>query len=252
MFEAALWGTVQGLTEFLPISSSGHLVLVPALLDVDGPDLATSAVLHLGTLAAVLVYFRSDVWEVLRLTPAGKRLLLLLLIGSVPAVAAALIFRDQVDAINENPGAVSVAMIITGVVMIGTRWLPAGKRGITDVAKADAALIGIAQAFALIPGVSRSGSTITGALTRGLGRDAAARFSFLLGIPVIAGGGLLSLLDLAESGDDVGAELLVGVIVAALVGYLAIAVLLKILRAAGLVPFGIYCVAVGAFALVVI
>jgi undecaprenyl-diphosphatase len=113
-------------------------------------------------------------------------------------------------------------------------------------------LIGIAQAFALIPGVSRSGSTITGALTRGLDRDAAARFSFLLGIPVIAGGGLLSLLDLAESGDDVGAELLIGVIVAALVGYLAIAVLLKILRAAGLVPFGIYCVAFGAFALVII
>jgi undecaprenyl-diphosphatase len=252
MFEAALWGTVQGLTEFLPISSSGHLVLVPALLEVDGPDLATSAVLHLGTLAAVLVYFRGDVWEVLRFTPTGRRLLMLLMIGSVPAIAAALIFRDQVDAINETPSAVAIAMIITGIVMFGTRWLPTGEGEMEDISKLDATLIGAAQAFALIPGVSRSGSTITGALTRGLDRDAAARFSFLLGIPVIAGGGLLSLLDLSESGEDVGAQLLVGVVVAALVGYLAIAVLLKVLRVAGLVPFGIYCVAFGTFALLLV
>jgi undecaprenyl-diphosphatase len=252
MFEAALWGTVQGLTEFLPISSSGHLVLVPALLDVEGPDLSTSAVLHLGTLAAVLIYFRSDVWEVLRFTEAGKRLLLLLLIGSVPAFVLAVVFLDQVDAINENPSAVAIAMIVTGIVMIGTHWLPSGHRELENVTRRDAILIGIAQGFALIPGVSRSGSTITGALTRGLGRDPAARFSFLLGIPVIAGGGLKSLLDLNESGDGAGTELFVGVVVAGLVGYLAIAVLLKILRAAGLVPFGIYCVAFGSFAFLVI
>jgi undecaprenyl-diphosphatase len=252
MFHAALWGAVQGLTEFLPISSSGHLVLVPALLEVEGPNLATSAVLHLGTLAAVLIYFRSDVWDMLRFTPSGRRVLLLLAIGSLPAVTAALVLRDQVDAINDNPSAVAVAMTVTGVVMIGTRWLPTGDRSLEAVSRLDAVLIGIAQAFALIPGVSRSGSTITGALTRGLSRDAAARFSFLLGIPVIAGGGLLSLLDLSESGDGVGAELLVGVLVAALVGYLAIALLLKIIQAAGLVPFGIYCVAFGALSLIVL
>ena len=252
MFHAALWGTVQGLTEFLPISSSGHLVLVPALLDVEGPDLATSAVLHLGTLAAVLTYFRADVWDMLRFTPSGRRVLLLLAIGTIPALVGALAFRDQVDAINENPSAVAVAMMITGVVMIGTRWLPAGERRLGATSRFDALLIGVAQAFALVPGVPRSGSTITGALTRGLGRDAAARFSFLLGIPVIAGGGLLSLLDLSEAEGGVGAELLVGVLVAAGVGYLAIALLLKIIRAAGLVPFGIYCVAFGSLSLVVL
>lgn len=252
MFHAALWGAVQGLTEFLPISSSGHLVLVPALLEVEGPNLATSAVLHLGTLAAVLIYFRTDVWDMLRFTPNGRRVLLLLAIGSIPAITAALLLRDQVDTINDNPSAVAVAMIVTGVVMIGTRWLPAGDRPLEVVSRWDAVLIGIAQAFALIPGVSRSGSTITGALTRGLSRDAAARFSFLLGIPVIAGGGLASLLDLSDSGDGVGAELLVGVLVAALVGYLAIALLLKIIQAAGLVPFGIYCVAFGAISLMVL
>ena len=248
MFEAASWGLIQGLTEFLPISSSGHLVLVPALLGRDGPDLATSAVLHLGTLAAVLVYFRAEVLDILRFTPSGRRLLLLLAIGSVPAVVAVLLFRDQVDAINDNPEAVAVAMVVTGIVMIGTRWLPSGHREVEHVSRADAVIIGLAQAFALIPGVSRSGATISGSLARGLTRDAAARFSFLLGIPVIAGGGLLSFVELAEEGGGFSSELLVGVVVAALVGYLAIGLLLRILRAAGLVPFGIYCVVFGAFA----
>ena len=218
------------------------------MFDREGPDLATSAVLHLGTLGAVLVYFRADVLQVLRFTETGRRLLVLLLIGTIPAVTGALVFRDQLDAINDDPHAVAIAMVVTGIVLILTVLLPQGSRSIENISNGGAFIIGITQALALIPGVSRSGATITGGLMRGLGRDAAARFAFLLGIPVIAGGGLLSFIDLADEGGTVGVDLLVGVAVAGLVGYLAIAILLRVLRAAGLWPFGIYCVAFGAIA----
>ena len=164
----------------------------------------------------------------------------------------ALLFRDQLDAINDDPQAVAIAMIITGVVMILTVLLPRGSRTVEHLSKTDTIIIGVAQSFALIPGVSRSGATITGGLARTRGRDAAARFAFLLGIPVILAGGLVSFVELADEGGSVDASLLVGVAVAAVVGYIAIAVLLRILRAAGLWPFGIYCVVFGAVAWLIV
>ena len=252
MFEAILWGLIQGLTEFLPISSSGHLVLVPAMLGLDPPDLATSAVLHLGTLVAVVVYFRAEVLEILRLTAKGKLLLRLLAIGSIPAVVLGLLFESRLETINDTPELVAVFMMIAGAAFVGTRWIPVGDRTTEESSNTDAFLLGLGQALALIPGVSRSGSTISAALARGFARAEAARYSFVLGIPVIAGAGLLQFVELAGEDGGVPAETLVGMVVAGLSGYAAIALLLRLIRVTGLAPFGVYCIVFGAIAIAVI
>jgi undecaprenyl-diphosphatase len=253
MFEAVLWGIIQGLTEFLPISSSGHLVLVPALFGREGPDLATSAILHVGTLAAVLVYYRHEVVEILRLTTDGRRLLRFLVAGTIPAAAAGLLLREQFDALNEQPEWVAVAMIAMGVVMILTRFVDAGNRRADDVRIRDALVMGLGQAMALIPGVSRSGATIASGMVEGFERRASANLAFLLGIPAIAGAGLINFIDLAGSDSGgISLALLVGMVVAGLVGYAAIAGLLGLIRRTGLAPFGWYCVGFGTLALLLI
>jgi undecaprenyl-diphosphatase len=253
MLESALWGLIQGLTEFLPISSSGHLVLVPALFGREGPDLATSAVLHIGTLVAVLLYFRSEVAEVLRFTAAGKRLLSFMLIGTIPAAVAGLALRDPLDRLNENPTLVALAMIGAGVVFVSTRLLPSGTRGAGDTQIRDAIVMGVGQALALIPGVSRSGMTISAGMEERFERREAASLAFLLGIPAIAGAGLINFVDLAaEGGAGLGGELLVGMLVAGVVGYAAIAALLGLIRRTGLTPFGWYCIGFGVVVLLLV
>lgn len=252
MLDAMLWGLVQGLTEFLPISSSGHLVLVPELLGRKGPDLATSAVLHLGTLVALLVYFRTDVREVAALTKYGKRLLRLLFIGTIPVVVIGFLFRPGFERLNEDPTAVAIALVATGMMLFATRWLPMRDRTLEDSSDFDAGFIGVSQALALIPGVSRSGTTIASGIGRSLDRAEAARFSFLLGIPAIAGAGLLEFVDLASEGGRLTANTWVGMAVAAVSGYVAIAVLLRLIGRLGLGPFGVYCVGFGTLALLVV
>ena len=128
MVDAALWGLIQGLTEFLPVSSSGHLVLVPEVLGREGPDLATSAVLHLGTLAAVLAYFRREAGEVLRFTASGRRLLRLLLIGTIPAALVGITLRSEFGKINDTPWAVAVALFLAGVALLLAARLQQGTR----------------------------------------------------------------------------------------------------------------------------
>ncbi len=252
MLEAAFWGLIQGLTEFLPISSSGHLVLVPALLGQDPPDLATSAMLHLGTLLAVLIYFRKEVVAVATFSPQGKQLLKLVIIGTIPAAALGLTLESQFEWLNDRPHAVAIALLLTGVVLFATRWIRRGPKLTDDVTVVDSIVMGLGQALALIPGVSRSGSTISTGLLRGLTDAEAARFSFLLGIPAIAGAGLLEGRELLDSGSGIGGEILVGVAVAAVSGYAAIAVLLRLISRTGLSPFGIYCVVAATVALIVL
>ncbi len=250
MFDAALWGLIQGLTEFLPISSSGHLVLVPELLGRPGPDLATSAVLHLGTLLAVVLYFRSDVVRMVRFRGAGRRLALLVVLGTVPAATIGLLFADAIDEAISDPRLVAGALLATGIALLAARYFGIGDKKVEDVTAPDSLTVGIAQAIALIPGVSRSGATIVAGLGRKIDRVDAARFSFLLGVPAIAGAGLLSLPDLIGAGFDT--DLLIGMAVAFVSGYLAIAVLLRLLASVGLAPFGIYCLAAGSLALVLL
>ena len=166
MSDAVLWGLIQGLTEFLPISSSGHLVLVPELLDRTVPSLATSAVLHLGTLAAVLIYFRQEVREVVTLTPEGRQLLRLLVIGTLPAAIIGLALGSQIDELDDSPTLVAVMLVVTGLVLLATRFISVGRRALEDSTNRDAILIGIGQGIALIPGLSRSGFTMTAGLAR--------------------------------------------------------------------------------------
>lgn len=250
MLAAIVWGLVQGLTEFLPISSSGHLVIVPAFLeslgmDIATPSLAVSAVLHLGTLVAVLIYFRDDVMSVLRLRrdPAGRRIALLVGIGTIPAVAGLLV-EDQIESLQENVTFVGYALIGTGIILVVGQLLAAGARRLLDGRVPDAIVVGLAQAVALIPGISRSGVTITAGNGRRFQPAEAARFSFLLGIPAIAGAGLISIPEVIEAG-GLDMEMLVGLVVAGVSGYLAIAILLAALRNVGLFPFAIYCFVVG-------
>ncbi|MCL1601569.1 MAG: undecaprenyl-diphosphate phosphatase [Actinomycetia bacterium] len=252
MLDAIFWGVIQGLTEFLPVSSSGHLVLIPALFGRPGPDLATNAMLHLGTLGAVLMYYRSDIARMAKFDKPARRLITLILIGTVPAVTLGLLFEDKVEELISEPRKVAFMLIVTGIILLATTMLRLGDKQITDVQPRDAVLIGLAQASALIPGISRSGMTISAGLVRGLERIEAARFAFLLGIPVIAGAGLLQMVDALRLGEPIPATVWVGVVVAGLTGYAAIAILLRLLTRVGLAPFGVYCVAFGAIAMYVL
>lgn len=252
VFEAILWGLVQGLTEFLPISSSGHLVLVPEFLGVDPPDLATSALLHLGTLVAVLAYYRRDLARLLhvRRDPVARHVILLLVLGTIPATVGVAV-EDQLAVFQESTTAVAIALLVTALVLVGSGFITRRARTIEEATISDALLIGAAQATALLPGISRSGMTITAGLGRGLGSEQAARFSFLLAVPAIAGGGILEGVKLADSGGIPG-DVWLGVLAAAVSGYLAIAFLIRTLVRIGLRPFAIYCFLVGTAALVLL
>jgi undecaprenyl-diphosphatase len=252
VLEAIIWGIVQGITEFLPISSDGHLVLVPAFLGISPPDLATSAVLHLGTLVAVIFYFRKELLALTRFRrdPDSRRLLILMVVGTLPA-GLALFFVDQVETLQKSVTATAIFLIVTGFVLAVASRLPKGGRRIEDARLPDAVVIGFAQLLAVLPGISRSGFTIATAKARKFDQTEAARFSFLLGIPAVTGAGLLELASLLSEG-GVPSSAWVGVAVAAVTGYGAIAFLLKMLERTGLAPYAVYCVVVGIIALIVL
>jgi undecaprenyl-diphosphatase len=249
VLNAAFWGLVQGLTEFLPVSSSGHLVLVPALLGITEPDLATSAMLHVGTLLAVIWYYREDLLGLVRepRSAHSRRIWMLLAIGTIPAAVIGLTLDGPIEILFSEPGYVAIALVITGIVLAVSTAIPVGTRTVEDARAGDAIVIGLAQALALIPGISRSGMTITAALAQGLERVEAARYAFLLGVPAIAGAGLVEGLELVDRG-GFESSLLVGMAVAAITGYLAIDGLVRLLGRAGLAPFAIYCIGFGTIA----
>ncbi len=250
VLQSIIWGLVQGLTEFLPVSSSGHLVLVPDLLHLTPPDLATTAVLHLGTLLAVLAYYRKDVVGLFRFDQQARHLWILLIIGTIPA-GLGLVFKNQVEAFQSSSTLVAIALLGTGVILLASQFIVRRAKTINDETPLGALLIGLAQALAILPGVSRSGMTITAGLGRGLEPENAARFSFLLAIPAILGGGLLEAVDLAGTG-GLTSSVWVAMAVAAVTGYFAIAFLIRILVKRGLAPFAIYCFVIGTVALLVL
>jgi undecaprenyl-diphosphatase len=246
---AALWGLIQGLTEFLPVSSSGHLVLLPALFGFDEPSLAASVMLHLGTLVAVVAYYRADLLRLLhpRRDPEARRVLMLLAVGTVPAALVGLTLDGPIETVFSEPWLVAVALMVTGVVLLFTLAVGRGVRRLAEGRWPDGVVVGLAQAFALLPGISRSGMTIAAGMGQGFQRVEAARYAFLLSIPAIAGASLLDGFDLARHGGFTW-DLLLGMGVSAVTGYLAIAGLLRILARLGLVPFAAYCLGFGAIA----
>lgn len=259
LLQALVLGIIQGATEFLPVSSSGHLVLVPWLLGWQPGDIAFHVVLHAGTLLAVVVYFWRDITALLRAVWRGlverrpfadplARTAWLLLLASLPAAIAGLLFEDLLAQAFETPRAVSAFLLVTAALLMISERLGRQDRDSRSLRVWDALWIGAAQALALLPGVSRSGATIAGGLLRGLRREEAARFSFLLSIPVILGGTVLALMDLVTtpgSGAQAG-PMAVGFLASAGVGFPAIHLLLNYVRRRPLTGFAIYCLLAGA------
>ena len=256
-FEAVILGLVQGVTEFLPISSTAHLRIVPAVAGWDDPGAAYTAVLQLGTLGAVIAFFAGDLFRMVRsaLRALGQRgahpdtdarHLLYLIIGTIPIGIAGILLRHAVEGSFRSLWVVAIALIVVALVLawVERRGHKQG-RGLEAIDLRDAVLIGCAQALALVPGVSRSGITLLAAMALGMRRDAAARFSFLLSIPAVAAAGVFELPKIMKSHDIGGMPLAVGLIVAALSGYASIAWLLKFLRTRSTMPFVIYRVMLG-------
>ena len=267
IFQAVVMGVVQGLTEFLPISSSGHLIIVPYLFGWDDPflsSLAFSVMLHAGTLAALLVYFRED-W--LRLVPAGfaalrdrsfegdpyRRLAWLIAVATIPAIIAGLLFNDILEETVRQAGLVAVMLLIGAAILwLADRWGPR-LRQLDDLTFRGSLGIGLAQALALIPGVSRSGISISAALFAGLDREGAARFSFLMATPVTALAVVYEGFKLVR-GDVSGVEvvpMVAGVVAAFVAGILAIAVLLRYVRTHSYGIFVAYRIVLAAIVIVV-
>ena len=253
-------GIVQGLTEFLPVSSTGHVRVVPALLGWEDPGAAFSAVIQLGTMAAVLIYFRRDI---LNITSAWLRGLVnrevrqsresklgwYIALGTVPVIIIGVLFAGQIETTLRSLYVVAGALLIGGVIMLVVERFARRERGIESVTRNDAIAVGVAQALALIPGVSRSGSTIVGGLLMGLDREAAARFSFLLSVPAVVLSGLYQVKDIGEGGAPAGMTVVAGLFAFAS-GYAAIAFLLRYLARHSLALFAFYRLGFGALILV--
>jgi undecaprenyl-diphosphatase len=251
MLSAIVLAVVQGLTEFWPISSSGHLILVPRFMGWADQGLAFDVALHFGTLLAVMAYFRREVLAVphaMLLQVIGRphneadaRLGWAVALATVPAGIAGLLFKDFVEAELRSPLLIAGTTAFYGVLL----WVADSRRGAVnderDLTLSKALVVGCAQALALIPGTSRSGITITASLFLGLSREAATRFSFLMSIPVILLASLLEGYDLATTTSPVAWDLLgVGVLAAALTAYFCIAVMLRVIGRIGMAPFAIY------------
>lgn len=272
-WKAVVLGVVQGATEFLPISSSAHLVLVPWLLGWQDPGLTFDVALHIGTVVAVLLYFWRDLLAVAGALIGGiargkplaepeGRLGVLIILGSIPAAIVGVLLDKAIEGYFHAENATTPALVIIALALMGMGFLLAVAervashvRPLDKLTFRDAAIIGAAQCFALIPGVSRSGSTITAGLFVGLRRDAAARFSFLLSLPVTGGAALKKVYDLFKDGGLAADERLpfaIGIVTAGIVGFACIAFLLRYLQRSSTLVFTVYRVALGILILLLV
>jgi len=259
-FQALVLGLLQGLGEFLPISSSAHLALAPWLLHWPDPGLAFDVALHFGTLVAVLWYFRREwvslaraAWQIVttrKIVTIEQRRALFVIIATIPGGIFGLLLEKKAETTLRNPALIATALIIMGVILWVVDRVRPEARDMNQLRTSDAIWIGLAQAFALIPGVSRSGATITAGRGLGLDRNGAAAFSFLLSMPIIAAAAILKVPHvLRESG--LSTPLVVGVLASAVSGWIAISALLKYVSRHSYGAFALYRVVVGAIVLVI-
>jgi len=262
-------GIIQGLTEFLPVSSSGHLVIAQRLLNVPH-SIPFDVTVHLATLLAVIIYFRNDILEILRWVAVGIfkittrslsftefyqrvaffKLACLLLVATILTAAIGFSFSDFFESLFSSTKAVGAFLILTGIVLFAAESFPKGKKEIGQLNLWDAIVIGLAQSAAIAPGLSRSGTTVSAGLMRGMNRELAARFSFLLSIPAILGAGLFEAKKIAVVTDIM--PLVLGGIAAFASGFLAIGLFMKIITRYSLRGFAYYCLAVGLIVLILL
>jgi len=261
---AVLLGLLQGLTEFLPVSSSGHLVIVPALLHWPTPGLVFTVVVHVGTLLAVIVYYWRDWRQFLsgtfrwlargcpRPLPPQPRLLLWLLAATLPAALVGVALAGPIERMFNDIALVAGALLVTGLILLVAHARGTGQIGETKMSLGQALVIGCAQAVAVVPGLSRSGLTIGAGLMVGLERNWAARFAFLLSVPVIAGAGLKEGIDLiaAKPNAAEGLVLALGMLASALSGLVAIYLVVRVVQSKRFWWFGVYCLGAGAAVLI--
>lgn len=262
-------GALQGATEFLPVSSSGHLVIAQHLLDVKmegGQLLAFDVCLHFGTLLAVLAVFWREISGILisviapqkavvgsSFSPSDSRKLFwFLIIGTIPAGFFGILFKDFFESLFSTPFWAAVMLIVTGFILWFTRYIKGEGRQVSEMGFVSALLIGVAQAVAIIPGISRSGSTISGGIYFGINRDLAAKFSFLLSVPAILGAAILQLGDLKGLSNGDLLSVGIGTFVSFIVGIAAIKWLLSIIRRHSFHWFAIYCWIVGSISLLIL
>lgn len=251
ILESVILGLVQGLAEFIPISSSGHLILFSKLLGIEEPSFTYEVLLHVATLIPVLIIFRKELIDLLK-NPFQK-LTYYIIIATIPAVIAVLVLGDTIEVIFSEVKLLALGFIITGIILIYSDKVDSSKASKKSMNMIDALIIGIIQAIAIIPGISRSGSTIAGALSRKITREEAAKFSFLLSIPAILGAFVLAMIKIF-----LGKEVFVfdalpmslGFIVASLSGYLAINFMLELIKRCKLKYFSYYVFVIAIFILV--
>jgi undecaprenyl-diphosphatase len=270
-FEAIVLGIVQGLTEFLPISSTGHLRIIPAFAGWADPGSAFTAIIQLGTTLAVLIYFREDLWRFatswlrslrrsdrFRPVDVDARMGWYLIIATIPIVIFGVVFKDQIENGARDLYLIGSALILFSFVMLAADRTGRQDRSESQISRTDAIVVGFAQALALVPGVSRSGATISAGLFRGFTRETAARFSFLLSLPAIVLAALYEMKDVVtgsdtletKAGESIGAgHVVVSCIFAFIVGYASIAFLLRYLTRHGLTVFIVYRIALGTLVL---
>jgi undecaprenyl-diphosphatase len=259
-FEAIVLGIVQGLTEFLPISSTAHLRIVPAFAGWEDPGAAFTAVVQLGTMAAVLLYFRHDLWRIARASLAAlrdpgarkttdARLGLYIILGTIPIGLFGLIFKDQIETGARDLTLIGITLIVLGLVLLLAEKVATHRRELEDLNGRDGLIIGLAQAAALVPGVSRSGATITAGLFLGFERTAAARYSFLLSIPAVVLSGLFELRHVGDGQHAAALPTAIATLAAFVVGYASIAFLLRYLAHHSTAVFVVYRVLLGVLVL---
>jgi undecaprenyl-diphosphatase len=260
-FQAIVLGIVQGLTEFLPVSSTAHLRIVPAFAGWNDPGAAFTAVVQLGTMAAVLIFFRHDLWRIAKTwflslrDPALRgeldaRMGWYIGLGTIPIAIFGFVFKDQIESGGRDLYLIGCALIVMGLVLLYAEHVSKRTRDLRDIKRGDATLIGFAQALALVPGVSRSGATITAGLFAGFDRESAARYSFLLSIPAVVLSGLFELRKIGDPGGAGFVPTVIATLLAFVVGYASIAWMLRWLTSHSTAVFVIYRVALGSLVII--